>query len=97
MALISSNNPNLDSILDNAYESYVDRLWEEAYGDHGERCYNCYHFEEGYKGSPCYCGREEATDEEIENDDYSAYVVDPDDCCEHWQPNVQYDDPEDEE
>jgi hypothetical protein len=96
MALISFNNPNIDRIIDRDYEAYTDRLWEEAYGDHGERCHNCWHFESGYADGKCYCGRVEATDEEIENDDYSAYEVDPEDCCEHWEPREDDDGPDED-
>ena len=98
MALISFNNPNIDRILDRDYEAYTDRLWEEANADHGERCYNCYHFDSGYSDGKCYCTRVDATEEEVENDDYSAYEVDPDDCCEHWEAGCEYDDePEDDD
>ena len=97
MALIPFSNPNIDRIIDRDYEAYTDRLYDEAYGDHGERCYNCLYFQASYKGSTCYCEREEPTEEEVENDDYSAYEVDPDDCCEEWQPKCDYDDePEDD-
>lgn len=96
MALISFNNPNIDRIIDRDYEVYTDRLWEEEYGDHGEMCKNCWHFESGYADGKCYCTRVDATDEEIENDDYSAYEVDPEDCCEHWEPREDDDEPEDD-
>lgn len=96
MALISFSNPNIDRIIDRDYEAYTDRLWEEAYGDHGERCKSCWHFESGYADGKCYCNRVDATDEEIENDDYSAYEVDPDDCCEHWESKEDDGEPEDD-
>lgn len=105
MALIRSDNPNLDRILDHAYESYVDRLWDEAYGDHGERCYNCTHFVDSYKNTPCYCNKDSIEDIEDE-DEYTRLVkentVDPDDCCSDWQPGYEWeygdeDEPEDDE
>ena len=66
MALIPFNHPNIDRIVDRDYEAYTDRLYEQAYGDNGERCYNCWHFDSGYSDGKCYCTREDATDEEIE-------------------------------
>jgi len=97
MARVPFSNPNIDRIIDSDYEAYTERLFDEAYGDHGERCKNCEYFENSYKGSPCYCNRVEATDEEIENDDYSAYEIDPEDCCEYWQPGYGYDDEPEED
>ena len=97
MALIPFSNPNIDRIIDRDYESYVDRLLDEAYADHGERCYNCYHFDSGYEDGKCYCTRVNATQDGIDRDDYSAYEVDPDDCCENWQPGCEYDDDEPED
>ena len=101
MALIPFINPNIDRIIDRDYEAYVDRLWDEAYGDHGERCKNCKYFNAAYKDSPSYCDREEATEEEIENDDFSAYAVDPEDCCDNWEFNESLsrddDEPEDDD
>ena len=96
MALIPMDHPDIDRIIDRDYEAYTDRLYDEYYGDHGERCYNCIHFESGYADGKCYCDREEPTQDEIDRDDFSAYEVDPDDCCENWEPDC-YDDYEPEE
>lgn len=97
MALIPMNHPDIDRIIERDYEAYTDRLYDEYYGDHGERCYNCYHFDSGYSDGKCYCTRVEATQDEIDRDDYSAYEVDPDDCCEDWEPSGCYDDEPEEE
>ena len=97
MALIPFNNPNIDRIIDSDYEAYTDKLLDEAYGDHGERCYNCYHFDSGYTDGKCYCFRVDPKPEEVENDDFSAYEVDPDDCCEYWEVGCEYEEPEDDD
>ena len=90
MALISSNNPNLDNILDHAYEAYTDRLLEEAYGDHGECCKVCKHFCRAWKGDPNnYC-------EKHDNEDGEYYeITQPHWCCDDFEwadnePEVDY-------
>ena len=99
MALIRFDNQNLDRILDSAYEAYTDRLFDEAYGDHGERCRNCEYFVNAYKDIPCYCNRENL--DEIEDDDeflerVKENTVDPDDCCGNWEWDMMEDAPEEE-
>ena len=100
MALIRSDNPNLDRILDHAYERYVDRLYDEAYEDHGERCYNCTFFVDSYKDAPCYCNKDGIEDTE-DDDEFERLLkentVDPDDCCEKWEPRYEYDEEEPED
>lgn len=99
MALIRSDNPNLDRILDSAYEAYVDRLWDQAYGDHGERCYNCEFFVDSYKDVPCYCNKDDIEDTE-DDDEFMRLAeenkVDPEDCCEYWQPGYEDDEPKED-
>ena len=96
MARSPFSNPNIDRIISSDYESYIDRLLDEATADHGERCKNCYYFDSGYTDGKCYCERENATDEDIAMDDFSAYEVDPDDCCEYWEWDMKEDEPEED-
>ena len=101
MALIPFSDPNIDRIIDRDYEAYVDRLWDEAYGDRGERCKNCNHFNSAYKDTPAYCDKQNKVDELETDEEYEQFVkdheVDPDDCCEYWQPGCEYDEPEDDD
>lgn len=93
MALIPFSNPNIDRIIDRDYEAFTDKLFDEAYGDHGERCYNCEHFVSAYKDTPCYCNKDDIEDTE-DDDEFKQLVeentVDPDDCCDDWQPDVSF-------
>ena len=96
MALVPWNDPNLDRILDRAYENYTDRLLEEAYADRGERCRNCYHFVPTYGDRPNFCNIGGIEDEDYFDDVIDEYLVyDPDnDCCEDWEWNGYDDEPE---
>ena len=88
------NSPNIDRIIDSDYEAYTDRLYEQAYGDNGERCKNCTHFCGAWSGDPHnYC----CTDEDDEDKaDEPLPFTDPDDCCDDWEWNTSLDEPEDE-
>lgn len=91
MALIPWNDPNLDRILDKAYEDYTDRLLDEAYGDDGRRCRNCSHFCRAWsKDHNNYC-------EKWDDDEGEYYeITDPEDCCDEWEWNGDEDGPEEE-
>lgn len=102
MALIPFNHPNIDRIIERDYEAYVDRLWDEAYGDHGERCKNCEHFNAAYKNDPAFCDKHNKCDEIEDDAEYEQFVkdnaVDPEDCCDDWEFNESLadDEPEDD-
>ena len=86
---ISFNDPNIDRIMDMDYERYTDRLFEEAYGDRGERCRNCNFFCPAYGDDPNYCnisGIEECEDFDDIVDEYIVYDLD-EECCEDWEWN----------
>lgn len=94
MARVPFSNPNIDRIIDSSYEAFVDRLYDQAYGDHGERCRNCKYFVEAYRDVPCYCDREGLDD--IDDDEEFWMLVDenttdPEDCCEYWEPDCYSD------
>lgn len=90
MARVPFSNPNIDRIIDSSYEAFVDRLYDQAYGDHGERCRNCEYFVEGCMEVPCFCNRKGIEDAD-DDDEFMQFVkentVDPDDCCEYWEPD----------
>lgn len=99
MAYVPFNSPNIDRIIDRDYESYVDKLLDEATADNGERCKNCTHFIRAYGEYPSYCDKNDLDSEE----DYEKWKklikeneVDPDDCCEHWEWDMVEDEPEKE-
>ena len=96
MALIPFNDPNIDRILDKAYEDYTDRLLDEAYADRGERCRNCEHFVHAYGDRPNFCnigGIEDEDDFDEVIDEYLVYNPD-EDSCEDWEWNGFDDEPE---
>lgn len=78
MALIPFNHPNIDRIIDSAYEAYTNRLFEEAYGDQDEKCENCRYCEKVLGHTYCIKDYDET------DDDAEYEAVNPDYCCMHW-------------